>query len=141
MPDKKAICFNCGAKMVEYKFGLNKGLCRVLWKIAQLSMDDWVFIRDCKLTNSMYGNQPKLDHWGFTQRDRTEEKGGKVRLTDKGRKFLMGECTASKYVVTYRNDVVRYEGPQLLITDVTDGWAYIPEYKEQARTQIQGGAI
>ena len=58
---REAICETCGAKVVEYKHGLSKGLVRTLYIIAKAEPPGQpVAMADLKLTYSQRCNSQKL---------------------------------------------------------------------------------
>ena len=127
-------CPTCGSKMVEYKHGLSKGLSRSLYRISQSLGENNVFhIGECGLTYSQRENCRKLQYWGIIKKlEDDNEKGGWWRLTKAGEAFITGRLACRKSVWTYRGKFVRYEGPSVLITDLTGGWKYRPDYAREA---------
>jgi hypothetical protein len=127
-------CDHCGAKMVEYKHGLAKGLVRSLAKIGLAGGGPLNIADELKLTKSEYTNFGKLKYWGLVEKTNPEiERGGIWRVTETGWAFLRGNIKLSPHVWTYRNRVVRYEGGSITIDEVTGGWKYRPEYAREAR--------
>lgn len=135
-------CPTCGAKMVEYKHGLSKGLARTLYRIANGMNADRVYgVREIGLTNSQYDNHQKLRYWGLIERLEDESrKGGRWRLTDVGFDFVRGVSGLRKYVWTYRGDVVRFDGDAVWIAELTDGWRFRPDYARDAQPTNTGAS-
>ena len=133
----KKICEHCGATMVEYKHGLSKGLCRSLAVVTLAFCDTEPHeIRDMNLDYSHRCNFQKLRYWGLVEKiGDKDSKGGLWRITEDGMKFAKGEISAPKFVWTYRGDVVRYEGEEIWITAVTDGWKYRPDYAAESQAR------
>lgn len=129
-----ARCPHCDAKMVEYPHSLSRGLARVIYRIAQHMDRDRVFhVGECELNYSQQCNAQKLRYWGVIEKqpDATA-KGGFWRLTDLGLAFAQGRIQLRKKVWTYRGEFVRFDGDQVLITDVSDGWKLRPDYAREA---------
>lgn len=133
-------CFHCGAKMVEYRFGLNTGLLGFLKALVAAAGP--VSISSLHLTNSEYSNYPKARYWGLTeqvdpQNEVEESKGGKWQLTDNGMLFLRRRLAIPKYVVTYRGYVRRFEGDSIFVDGIEDGYQYRGDYRSQVTDQMQ----
>lgn len=127
-------CSECGAKVVEYKHGLSKGLAKGLYIVARAQeVRSPVRLMDTKLTYSQRANFIKLQYWGLIARANTNlERGGEWYITEKGFQFMRGEISLQHFVWTYRNQVQRFEGKQESITDLTGGWKYRPDYAREA---------
>lgn len=130
------LCPHCNAKMIEYKFSLNKGLVSCLYKLR--AAGNRAEVSQLGLSNSQYVNFQKLAWWGLVRKiageDETERRrGGKWGVTKKGAKFLNNELSIPKYVFTYRGRVKRMEGPMIFLTDVKDGYKYKMDYIEESR--------
>ena len=134
MSDNK-ICPHCGAKTVEYKQGLSKGLARALYRISEhMSATGEFHIGECGLTYSQRENARKLQYWDIIEKlGDPDSKGGRWKLTKLGRAFIEGRVHLRKYVWTYRGETVRFDGDRVAITDLTDGWKYRPEYAREAQ--------
>ena len=124
--------------MVEYKHGLSKGLLRALVKFAR-GGQDVVNLNDCKMNLSQRTNFYKLKYWGLVVKASTNERGGEWRMTLTGWQYVRGEIPLHKYVWSYRGNVMRYEGQQFYIQDITDGWKYRPEYAREAQPHQEPG--
>jgi len=136
---KAEICPTCGAKTVEYPHGLSRGLARVIFRICQgLGPDRRFYIGDLDLTYSQRCNAQKLGYWGIIERAQDDTgKGGEWILTELGLAFAQGRIQLRRKVWTYRGDFVRFDGDQILITDVSDGWKYRPDYARERRPHGQ----
>lgn len=131
------LCHHCGAKMVEYSHSLNKGVAAVLWKLYE--GDGPVEIGTLGLTNSQYSNAPKVRYWNLAVRvtnDQNEVKGGWWQITDIGRDFVEGRISLPKTAILLRNVVLRFDGAPVLFSQISDGYGYQSNFKEQARQQI-----
>jgi hypothetical protein len=127
-------CPHCGAKMVEYKHSISKGLARALAKVVRATRGRSRFeISECGLTYSERENIRKLQYWGLITKAPTNSgKGGEWIITTIGMDFLKGTIKVQKSVWTYRGETIRFEGPHINITEVTDGWKYRPDYAREA---------
>lgn len=129
---EKKICDHCGAKIVEYKHGLGKGLMRGLYKIARAGGGP-INIRTIGLTVDELTNFQKLRYWNLVAKsDPKSEKGGDWNLTGIGVKFVQGELRIPKYVWTFRGKFSRYDGAQVGFEDVTGGYKYRIDYARDA---------
>ena len=135
----KKICSNCGATMVEYKHGMAKGLARILARIAidlkgvpgEVLFGDYV--NGNKMAHTPLSNLHKLHYWGLLDKVvRPDGKGGGWYFTEKGLAFVTGEIKIAKNVWTYRSKFVRFDGPDIGISEVTGGWKYRPQYAKEA---------
>jgi hypothetical protein len=142
LPDKPetGICGECGAKMVEYKFGLNRGLVAFLRALAEAGQP--VTLDKLALTNGQYGNHSLVRHWGLAEMlEPTNEiearKGGKWRLTDEGVAFLRGQHSVPKNIYTLRGKMTKIGGAQVHIRDIDEGYMYRGDYRQQASEQLK----
>lgn len=135
--DKDCFCDKCGAKVVEYKHSLSKGLLRCLFRMAQAGGVP-VRISTLKLTHAQQANFQKLRYWNVVAKvdisdDGTAiQKDGVWKLTDLGWDFIREKIRLPKSVWTYRADVVRYDGEEILFSEVTDGYKFREQYVEDA---------
>lgn len=137
------VCRECGAKIVEYKFGLNRGLVAFLSHLGRAGRP--VTLDELSLTKSQYTNHALVRHWGLAEQMIPENKlearkGGKWRLTDEGREFLSGERHVRRYIHTVRNKVVSFSGERVSVDMIDDGYAFRQDYKDQAGDQLKAGA-
>jgi len=130
-------CECCGAKLVEYKHGLSKGLCRSLAKAVVTFGDTEPHdIKDMPLDYNHRCNFQKLRYWGLVEKiGDSLGKGGKWRVTEKGMSFVKNEISVDRFVWTYRGEVESYDGEKLFITDITGGWQYRIEYAKDRRAR------
>lgn len=133
------LCPHCGAKTVEYPHSLSRGLARVIFRICQnLGPAREFHVGSCDLTNSQINNLQKLRYWGIIAKAPDETaKGGNWILTDLGLQFAQGRIMMRRKVWTYRGEFVRFEGDQILITDVSEGWKYRPDYARARQPRAQ----
>jgi len=135
------LCPHCGAKMVDYRFGFNKGLSVFLGRLYENKG------KACKtdnlgLTYSQRTNSQKLAYWGLAvpvkQTEEQSKKRGWWAITQKGIDFIEGRISIPKHAITRRGDIVGFEGEQIYLEDVKDGYQFRYEFKEQARSQLSG---
>ena len=132
---KSKLCPHCGAKMQEYPHTLSRSLARVIYRITKnLGRDNRFHIADCELTHNQAANLQKLAYWRIIAKapDATA-KGGFWDFTDLGLAFAQGRIRLRKKVWTYRGEFVRFDGDQVSIMDVADGWKYRPDYAREGR--------
>jgi hypothetical protein len=132
---EEEICEHCGAKVVEYKHGLSKGLIVSLVTFAQHG--EVGKLSELELSYSQRCNFQKMRYWELVEKvGDPDGKGGTWRLTDQGKRFLSGAVGLPKYVWTYRAKVRRYEGAEVSVGDVFKGewrYKYRPEYAREAQ--------
>lgn len=132
---EEELCDHCGAKVVEYKHGLSKGLVASLVTFAQRG--DAMKLAEAGLTYPQRCNFQKLRYWELVEKvGDPAGKGGTWRLTEQGKKFLSGAVGLPHQVWTYRGRVRRYEGAEVTIRDVFKGewrYTYRPEYAREAQ--------
>lgn len=136
---ESGICFNCGAKMVEYRHSFNRGMAVVLRKMYQAG--EPVQLGDLSLTPSQYTNTYKIRFWGLADTINGENmdirKGGRWKLTPEGKSFVEGGCWIQKSVVTYRGKRIRFEGPKIGFRSVMEGYEYRQDFADQASNQLR----
>ena len=128
-------CETCGANTVEYKFHLGAGLKRALVQLYKAGTGE-VHRTDMKHINNDFGNFTKLKFFGLVEpvynKDGTR-KGGTWRITQLGIDFLMGKVPVNKYVWTYRNSFLRFDGPLIYVHQV--GGKY-PEKEQYIKESV-----
>jgi hypothetical protein len=130
----KKHCEHCGASMVEYKRGFSKDLARCVYRFAQAGGDN-VDVSTLRLTNPQYSNFQRLRFWGLALKEDNPDgsgKGGVWSMTDKGWDFVKARISIPRYAMTYRGEVLRFEGEQLMIQDITEGWWFKPRVVEES---------
>ena len=127
-------CSTCGAKLVEYKHGLSRVLCKTLAVVATQFGDTKPHqIKDMRLNYNQRCNFQKLKYWHLIKKiGDAEGKGGTWAITDNGMSFISGEIEMPKSVWTFRGEPVRYSDETIFITDVSKGWKYRPQYATEA---------
>ena len=115
-------CEHCNAKMVEYRHSLNQQLAECLLALA--SQGGTIEFRELQkfISFNQRANFPKLQYWGLIAKmrdDETNERvGGLWGLTWAGFHFVRGMGTVNKSVWTYRNEFVRFDGPQIFLKEL-----------------------
>ena len=136
MKTEPELCPACGAKMVEYPHSLSKSLVRAFYKAFRAS-DSSGFFKVSQvpgMTHSQQSNLQKLRYWNMIAKaPDASAKGGGWFITRRGRDFIEGRISLSKKVITYRAEVVKFEGAQVSVQDVTGGWKYRPDYAREGR--------
>lgn len=127
-------CSTCGAKLVEYKHGLSRALCRTLAVVATQFGDTKPHqIKDMRLNYNQRCNFQKLKYWNLIKKiGDADGKGGTWAITDNGMRFISGEIEMPKSVWTFRGEPVRYSDETIFITEVSKGWKYRPQYAKEA---------
>jgi len=87
-----------------------------------------VKLRKIKLTYAQRANLLKAQYWGMLARANPDKDSGEWYITEKGFKFMRGEIWMPHYAITFRNKVQCFEGKNLLVTEVTDGWKFASDY-------------
>ena len=130
------VCDTCGAKLVEYKHGLSKGLCRALIQVAIAFRDTKAHeIKEMGLDYNHRCNFQKLKYWGLVEKVGEQTgKGGLWRITEDGKEFVQGKISVPKFVWTYRGKVERYDGDHITIFDVSGGWKSRSQYAKERRS-------
>jgi len=104
-------CPFCSAKMVEYKHSINAMVIDALRRLSDAG--GVANISQIGLTSNQRNNFQKLRYWDLVEKhhDKDGERvGGWWKITRKGIGFLCGAILIQKYVWTYRNERVRYDG-------------------------------
>ncbi len=126
---RSEICEHCGAKVVEHKHGLSKGIIRSMYIVAKAQeIKNPVKLRKTKLTYSQRANLLKAQYWGVIARGTPDKDTGEWFITDKGFRFMRGEIALPHSVRTFRNKVQNYEGKDLFVMQVTGGWRFASDY-------------
>ena len=132
-------CECCGAKIVEYKHLLNKGLVSALY---QLSLnDDPVPLTDLVISRNQWTNFQKLRYWGLVAKELTAEGYGTGRwlITAIGRDFVEGRTAMPLHAWTFRGETIRIDGPNIKFRDAfTENYRKRKDYA--ADNQIHIGA-
>ncbi len=139
---EKGICPHCGAKSVDYTFSFNTGLATFLGKLFDAG--GTARTNDLNLTYSQRTNSQKLRYWALAVPYRNEEghrKAGWWRITNHGKRFLIGFIRIPSKVVVRRNAIVAFTGQNILFSEVAAGYLCRHDYVEQARRQLTDQSI
>jgi len=129
-------CPTCGAKTVEYRHNLSKGLAGAL--IALHEAGGKFNVNELPLTHNQKANFQKLRYWELVEKtDRPDGShiGGWWEITGHGSDFLLG-FSIQKHVWTYRGNPIRTEGEYVTIEDLSAGYKYRPQYAEEAQPRL-----
>jgi hypothetical protein len=140
MPKDKKSCPHCGASMVEYRHGLSKALVEGLVRLHKQGKP--VNLSVLELTRNQWDNFQKLRYWDLVAHYTDKEgirKGGVWTITQKGLDFVQGRIRIPRSVWTYRGERVRYEGKEIAIWNVHEGYGYMADYAETAKPRFPGG--
>lgn len=124
--EKIKICECCGAKMVEYKHILNKGLVSALYELGRYR--EPVALTELEITRNQWTNFQKLRYWGLVEKKRTMTGAGTGCwfVTSIGRDFINGSIAIPQIAWSFRGESIRLEGRNILFSDI-----YTPEYRQR----------
>lgn len=131
---KKAVCPHCGAAMVEHKHSLSKGLVEGLRKLHLRGGP--VNIKHLQLTRNQWDNFYKLRYWGLAEKHFDAEgnrEAGVWKVTQKGHGFMEGSVSVAKTVWSYRGEFRRFDGREVFVGDIDEGYRERPDYARDAR--------
>jgi hypothetical protein len=138
MPKKeKQCCPHCGAAMNEHTHALSKALVGALRKLKARGKE--TNLKVLGLTRNEWDNFQKLRYWGLVYQVSVNgrRQNGVWWLTQKGGRFLRGEISVPKQVITYRGKRVRYEGDEVSVSDVLPAmYKQRPEYEADAQGHV-----
>ena len=128
----KKVCEHCGASMVEYKHGLSEGLVTGLIRIAKIEKP--INIKELRLTRNQWDNFQKLRYWDLVvQANGGKLKGGVWAITMKGLDFVKGKISVPKSVWTYRGGFLRYDGEEVRIHVIVNGYKFQDDYYNESK--------
>lgn len=120
-------CPTCGQLTNTYRRKINAGMAAALIALYRKAPNgEWVkwpeLIKAARwMPPSAYGGDPaKLQLWDFVEQMDAERKDGSKRngywrLTPNGVKFVLGLRLAPEHILVKLNEIVGYEGEQVLI--------------------------
>lgn len=123
---KKCEC--CGAKIIEYKNTLNKGMVEALKKVYSLGGKAHLQ-NDLVLTKNQYNNFQKLQYFDLVKKhynDDLERVSGVWDVTQRGENFLLGKISVNLNSIVYRNVRKEYTGEKVFVDFFFD-----KEYKKR----------
>ena len=142
-------CECCGAKIVEYKHILNKGLVQALYELAKHKTP--VPLTDLDITRNQWTNFQKLRYFGLAEKELCNNGAGTGRwfVTTIGREFILNGLAVPTIAWTFRGQTTRLEGPDGLFTDIFNrDYRRKPDYvkdriphisaKEMMRSKLSG---
>lgn len=120
------MCECCGAKIVEYKHVLNKGLVSALFELAKFNHP--VSLSELDITRNQWTNFQKLRYWGLVGKELHADGSGTGHwfVTSSGRAFIDNQFPMPKEAWTYRGETIRLEGSTIYFSDIYD-----PHYRER----------
>ena len=101
--ENRRICECCGAKMVEYRHALNKGMTIALKELYD--QGGKAHIATMKLNFNQRSNFQKLQYWGLifqTTSPKGEASAGWWALTNLGKDFVAGGYAVRRHAWSYR---------------------------------------
>lgn len=121
------ICECCGAKIVEYKHVLNKGLVDALFRLSKHNVP--MPLTELDITRNQWTNFQKLRYWGLVDKAlHTDGTGtGNWFVTSLGRAFIDNQVSVNKNVWTFRGETVKNDGDSVYFNEVYD-----PFYRDRA---------
>ena len=105
-------CKLCGSRLIQYRHVLNKPMIEALYTLSRCG--GTANIAEINITHNQICNFQKLRYWGLAAK---EKESGVWYVTKRGYGFLAGYESVPKRVVTFRGNLVKYEGDQVCIRD------------------------
>ena len=129
------VCPCCDRWGKAYRRRLNETMVRTLAWIISLSGRDrgWVDVPESarKLRGSydFTKQYSTLKHWDFldhkpNEEDPSKKESGIWRPTRRAVRFIRGKIEVPKYVVTYNDDRLTYDGPLVSVGEIIGGFDY-----------------
>lgn len=133
----ETVCAHCGAKSVVYRYNFNKGFARALYKAAKHGPGPFN-LSDLKLSNPQYAVFYRMKYWGVIEPVKLEgdRKAGVHQMTQKGFDFLRGKISIPRTCFIRTREAIGFSDEHIYFRDVTDGYEYVEDYKDQVRAQI-----
>lgn len=124
--EKIKICECCGAKMVEYKHILNKGLVSALYELSRYP--DPMPLTELDITRNQWTNFQKLRYWGLVEKKRNPDGSstGCWYVTEIGKRFINNQIQCPKIVWTFRGEFARFEAGDIYFNEIYD-----PHYRDR----------
>lgn len=135
---RRQICPCCSQPKTEYKQGLSLGIVRALFEAYRLHRCRPFKPGDEEtLDHGQKNNWQKLRYWGLVVKDPRaagQEKSGWWRVTALGEDFLVRGTRVTRFVWTYRGEVMEIDhGTLVTAVDVWDGYRRPHQWAEEAR--------
>lgn len=111
-------CECCGAKIVEYKHILNKGLVSALYELQRHK--EPVPLTALAISRNQWTNFQKLRYWGLAEKEVRENGTGTGQwfITSIGSSFIRGDLAVPMNAWTFRGETVRLDGNDVMFRDV-----------------------
>jgi len=129
------ICECCGAKVVEYKHVLNKGLVDALFRLSKHIVP--MPLTELDITRNQWTNFQKLRYWGLVDKAIHADGTGTGCwfVTWKGREFIANEIPMKNNAWTFRGITTNLDGKEMYFNDIYDPlYRDRVEYAKDART-------
>lgn len=123
-------CQTCGAKTVEYRHKLNKGLTGALIKLYEHRGSG--LLSEMGMTTNQFCNFQKLRYWRLVEKIDDEGRGGQWCLTQHGLDFITGLDQARECAISYRGEAIRTEGKYIDLKNVVGDYDFKPYYAKTA---------
>lgn len=123
-------CPVCDRFGKQYKRPINKTMVDSLkWLYENGPNFEWVDVAHTAPKTVVGTNQLSiLKHWGLIEqkpnKDDAKKTSGIWRITIKGKEFVLGQITIPKYIITYNDILDRYEGNEVAIHEISQGFNY-----------------
>ncbi len=108
-------CPCCGQFAKVYRRKLNRTMAQALILIYRHARgsDEWIHIPTLLVRSTLLGDAAKLAYWGLlepqvAERDDGSRRVGFYRMTDRGRRFVLGQETIARHVITYNQQVLGF---------------------------------
>jgi hypothetical protein len=124
--DEGAICPACTQLVKIYKRPLTKAMATFLVRASRVQGGEWFHVQDFieadrYVSRTVAGDFAKLKHWGLIEEELIRRPdGGRAgwwRLTELGLLFSHERVRVRKYVRLFDNNLIGFDGPEILIAD------------------------
>jgi len=114
-----------------YRRGINRTMAAgVVWLAVMSADGEWIEVPKKGPRWMIASNQfTTMRWWGLVERnlpmpDEDKKFSGFWRATELGIKWSKGEIKVPKYVWTYNNTVMEFEGPMVLVSECLENFSY-----------------
>lgn len=126
-------CHHCDSRLVEYRHGITKTLCRGLRALYRKGGGP-IRVAELGLDHSAQANFQKLRYWNFVTKPLVNgRETNEWQITDEGVAFLRAETPAFRWVWTYRGKWQRWDGDLIGIREVVDWVETISDFRVNSR--------
>lgn len=130
------ICHACKVVSWEYPQRMSRGLVKVLEALARLKVDKGQATVQRKqlrwMTPGQYNTIHQLAYWNLAQ-PTSDKRTGTWRITDEGMDFIQGKMAILKTAWTLNGEVIKYEGPEIYVEDVIEGYKFFADAVAERR--------